>query len=228
MADPFLACQLSGIYPMDEVKEPEENLEPEVTGEEQLGEKPIWAKLENCLSGCLALIILVALPFIFWYVILPLLEVDPSPNQKTQQEIRQEALEENWNLYLDRANADGRQIQKENFELGLCPFSSDDTWSHPEEPEEVGFICGDITVPLDHHHPTGETIQIPIAIWPVYGERVSKYPLFFTHGGPGGSALEVYPSYLYPDKLGEDRDIVFIDQRGTRYAQPNLDLPRGH
>ena len=58
-------------------------------------------------------------------------------------------------------------------------------------PEEAGFICGFVTVPLFHDQPDGDTIQIPIAIWPDNANTTPiKEPIFITHGGPGGSALE--------------------------------------
>lgn len=195
------------------------------TTSDQPKEKPIWAKLENCLSGCLAVIILIALPFFFWYVILPLFEVEPDPNEKTWQEIRQEALDDNWEIFLERADSDGVILQIEKFDLALCPFTEEDNWNEDISPEEAGFICGNVTVPLDHLHPNGETIQIPIAIWPSYEDGTEPEPLVITHGGPGGSILEYAPRLLYPDRIGGKRDLVFIDQRGTQYAQPNLICP---
>lgn len=112
----------------------------------------------------------------------------------------------------------------EKFELSLCPFS-DDSWNESIYPEEAGFICGFVTVPLFHDQPDGDTIKIPIAIWPDYGKPSYLGPLFITHGGPGGSALGMYPRMFYPNRIGGQRDIVIIDQRGTRYAEPTLVCP---
>jgi len=208
---------------MDEFNEVVEGLEPINNQDDPPAEKPIWGKLENCLSGCLAFTILIFFPII----ISALLINDELPAVgNARAEIRQGALDENWQGFLDhRTYTNGAQRQAEAFELSLCPFAEDGNWNEEISPEEAGFICGYITVPLDHFQPTGETLQIPIAIWPSYEAGTQPDPLVITHGGPGASALEMYPQYFYPDKLGRERDLIFIDQRGTQYAEPSLICP---
>jgi pimeloyl-ACP methyl ester carboxylesterase len=181
------------------------------------------SKLENFLSGCLAFVILIFVPIIVFSLALWISKQNYQPS--ILENPRQDALKENAKQFLERKKATGQQILIDNFELSLCPFASSDTWHDDPGPEEAGFICGYVTVPLDHSQPGGETIQIPIAIWPSYEEDARPDPLFITHGGPGGSALEFYPSYFYPDRVGGERDLVFVDQRGTRYAEPNLICP---
>ena len=146
--------------------------------------------------------------------------------KETESEImegRQEALEENWEEYLLQAEDTNREILLRDFELTLCPFAEDETtWDEYISPEEGGMICGNVTVPLYHNHPEGETIQIPIVIWPYPEETENPDPLFIMQGGPGGSTLDIYPDWFYGNRPGGEREIVFVDQRGTRYANPSL------
>ena len=137
---------------------------------------------------------------------------------------RQEALEENWKEYLLQAEDNNREILLSNFELTLCPFAEDETtWDEYSSPEEGGMICGNVTVPLYHNQPEGETIQIPIVIWPYPEETENPDPLFIMQGGPGGSTLDIYPDWFYGNRPGGEREIVFVDQRGTRYSKPSLE-----
>ncbi|TFG47923.1 MAG: alpha/beta fold hydrolase, partial [Anaerolineales bacterium] len=138
---------------------------------------------------------------------------------------RKEILEKNWERYITRGAKWMDPYTVDDIELTLCPFSEGKTWDETISPEEAGFICGFVTVPLFHDQPDGDTIQIPIAIWPDYDNPPILKPLFITHGGPGGSALEMYPRWFYPNRIGGQRDLVFIDQRGTRYADPTLSCP---
>ena len=136
---------------------------------------------------------------------------------------REKALEENWEKYLDQAEGANRNIQLDRFELTLCPFAEDDTnWNKSVSPEEAGMICGNVTVPLYHQDPEGETIQIPVVVWPTLEETETPDPLFIMQGGPGGSTLDLYPNRFFGSRPGGEREIVFADQRGTRYADPSL------
>jgi len=193
--------------------------------DEKVESNPQRSKLENFLSGCLAFVILICVPIIIGLILSFPTDSGSTDHFLSLNRTRQDALEKNWMHYLNHAKPDWSAIIGTNFELTLCPFNSSDTWHHDTSPEEAGFICGYITVPLNHDQPEGETIQIPVAIWPSYEENTKGDPLFITHGGPGGSALEYIPSYFYPDKTDWGRDLVIIDQRGTRFAEPSLICP---
>lgn len=84
------------------------------------------------------------------------------------------------------------------------------------------FECGYVTVPEFHSDSDGRTIRIPVAILRSKVENPAPDPLFMAQGGPGGDAFEVFPILTgqKAEKLG--RDIVIFNQRGTRYAEPNL------
>ncbi len=84
------------------------------------------------------------------------------------------------------------------------------------------FECGYVNVPERHEVPDGPTIQIPVAISRTQASNAKPDPLFLAQGGPGGDAFEVFPILLATSNVWRDRDIVIFNQRGTRYAIPDL------
>jgi len=180
--------------------------------------KKAWRIVKRIFGFILPFIILFSIPVIF-FRILYIYPYESKPDN------RQEYLEENWERYITRRARWIDPYDIEDFELTLCPFRDNEGWDEDISPEEAGFICGFVTVPLFHDQPAGDTIQIPIAIWPDYENPSYLKPLFITHGGPGGSALVNYPRMFYPDRIGNQRDIIIIDQRGTRYAEPSQVCP---
>jgi pimeloyl-ACP methyl ester carboxylesterase len=145
--------------------------------------------------------------------------------KKSDLDVRQQALEDNLTKFLDRDLGYISPRGFDSFELTLCPFYETDAWGEYQSPEEAGLICGNVIVPLYHNESDKGSIKIPIAIWPDYDVEDPTDPLFVSQGGPGGSSLDVYPDMFYSYSLGGPRDVVFIDQRGTRYAEPSLVCP---
>jgi pimeloyl-ACP methyl ester carboxylesterase len=84
------------------------------------------------------------------------------------------------------------------------------------------FECGYVIVPERHENPDGPTIKIPVAISRSKAENRKPDPLFLAQGGPGGDAFEIFPILLSGSSAWQDRDIVVFNQRGTRYAVPDL------
>ena len=105
-----------------------------------------------------------------------------------------------------------------SFQLTACPFGI---------PGGVAFDCGMLTVPEDHHDPTGKQIQLAVArIYSSSGAPQAD-PLLFLAGGPGDSALVDAAAWVdYP--IRQKRDIILLDQRGTGYSQPALHCPPMH
>ena len=94
--------------------------------------------------------------------------------------------------------------------------------------------CGDVTVPLHHDDPGGKTITLAAAVVRRSGgSSPSGAPLILLQGGPGASTIDAYLDLaLAPadDPFGlaglrADRDLVLLDQRGTRYGRPALMCP---
>ncbi|MEW6239263.1 MAG: alpha/beta fold hydrolase [Chloroflexota bacterium] len=77
------------------------------------------------------------------------------------------------------------------------------------------FTCITLTVPLDHFHPDGRTIDVVFGVLPASGERKG---IFVTAtGGPGTAGLQSADSYTaaFDPSIPEHFDIVFFDQRGV-------------
>jgi pimeloyl-ACP methyl ester carboxylesterase len=87
------------------------------------------------------------------------------------------------------------------------------------------YICGFVSVPEHHAEPDGATIRLAVAIIPSFSESPAGDPFVMAQGGPGGSTIEVFSDF---EEAGEldfilfDRDIVLIEQRGTRFSEPYL------
>lgn len=87
------------------------------------------------------------------------------------------------------------------------------------------FQCGFYAVPEERDDPNSRLINIAFALAP--GDGTHSDPVFYLEGGPGGSPM-AFADFILEFGLGQaaaGRDVVFIDQRGTGYAQPNLVCP---
>jgi pimeloyl-ACP methyl ester carboxylesterase len=100
-------------------------------------------------------------------------------------------------------------------------------------PEYVSLMndmeCGYVIVPENRSKP-GATM-IKIAVMRIKAAKdTDAAPFFMLAGGPGSSIMEpLMLALLQPELLGgilETRDIVFIEQRGTRYSIPHLACPK--
>lgn len=92
-------------------------------------------------------------------------------------------------------------------------------------------LCGYVVVPAargPYGTPKGPA-TVHVAVLVLRPDTASgEDPLFLTHGGPGGSIMPVGLGAQYRDdpwltRLGETRDIVLIDQRGSGASRPLLD-----
>jgi pimeloyl-ACP methyl ester carboxylesterase len=193
--------------------------EPE-NGEKSPQKRKRWWKLTKAIMGYIIPFLIVgSLPLTIY-----LLSMNVDENESVTDE-RWKDLHRNYSQYLKRGVELGYPSADTNlFTPDICPFSyNHGNWAESVTPEKAGFICGYVTVPLYHELPEGETIKIAVAIWPTYDEPHFPDPLFITQGGPGSSTLNMYPDYLFPYRAGGERDLVYVEQRGTHYSQPNLD-----
>jgi len=91
----------------------------------------------------------------------------------------------------------------------------------------VTLECGEVAVPLYHEDPARGTIQLAVFRLRATGNDPAAEPLVMLQGGPGGSVktlVMVAASGTLQDLL-DDRDLVFIEQRGNLYSQPALVCP---
>lgn len=91
------------------------------------------------------------------------------------------------------------------LELGPCPGSS-----------VADARCGVLTVLEDRGAPDGRTIDLAIFVAPATARAPAPDPVFLLAGGPGQGAASLAPHLTAKlEALRRDRDLVFVDVRGT-------------
>jgi pimeloyl-ACP methyl ester carboxylesterase len=78
--------------------------------------------------------------------------------------------------------------------------------------------CGALHVPEDRTHPEGRYLDLDVVVVRARGPGHEPDPLFYITGGPGGAATDSdivsgVKTFLW--EINAQRDIVFLDQRGT-------------
>ena len=82
-------------------------------------------------------------------------------------------------------------------------------------------LCGQYEVYEDRHLRIGRKIALNIVVLPALSSTPAPDPLFTFAGGPGQAATEAASGYAeFFDDKRRDRDIVFVDQRGTGLSNP--------
>ena len=81
--------------------------------------------------------------------------------------------------------------------------------------------CGVLARPLDPASPAGVQIDIHYVVVPALARRKLPDPVFLLAGGPGQSAIALAPQVAQQlNRLGNRRDLVLVDQRGTGRSAP--------
>ena len=94
-------------------------------------------------------------------------------------------------------------------------------------PKREDVRAGAILVPENHNNPDGNKIQITYIVIKAKEKSTTKHPLIYFMGGPGGSTLNEGEVSSWIDwEIGNDRDIILFDQRGTGLssALPNMSM----
>jgi len=86
------------------------------------------------------------------------------------------------------------------------------------------FTCGFLTVPENRQTSGGRKIRIAVAEAKSTSPHPNPDPLVWLVGGPGGSGLAVAPTVVKAG-IAADRNIIFVDQRGTGHSDPLLGCP---
>jgi len=128
-------------------------------------------------------------------------------------------------------NDDMMDEPESNSSTGVATAGSGD-FAETDCPFDVAnrynVSCGILTVPENRTTNNGQTIEIAIAILPAGSNSAEPDPVIYLEGGPGGSALsslEAEPDAWAEYGFARNRDIIFIDQRGTGYSSPSLNCP---
>ncbi|UBF26230.1 alpha/beta hydrolase [Kovacikia minuta CCNUW1] len=90
--------------------------------------------------------------------------------------------------------------------------------------------CGYVTVPEQHAQPQGRTIQLAVVRARSTSKAPAADPLFVEQGGPGDSTIGVIVdkallAFSELPALLKSRDLIFVEERGTRYSKPFLSCP---
>lgn len=81
--------------------------------------------------------------------------------------------------------------------------------------------CGTLSRPLDPAEPAGRTLELHVAVLPALSRQPLPDPVFFLAGGPGQSAIELAgAAQRRLPRLGNRRDLVLVDLRGTGRSAP--------
>ena len=80
---------------------------------------------------------------------------------------------------------------------------------------DVAMQCGHLTVPVDYDEPGGSTYSLPYVVLPALGGTPSDEPVAFLQGGPGYSTMSIVSFFVDNLELRQDRDMIFLEQRGT-------------
>jgi len=90
-----------------------------------------------------------------------------------------------------------------------------------EVPGNVTIECGIFTTLEDYEDPNGKTIRTSVIIIHSQNGNPSNEAMLFTEGGPGYSSLSSV-WWLADSGFADHRDIVILEQRGNKYAEPSL------
>jgi pimeloyl-ACP methyl ester carboxylesterase len=81
--------------------------------------------------------------------------------------------------------------------------------------------CGTLIVPENWLTGTGRTIPVRFVVFPATSPDKAPDPVVYFAGGPGSSAIADISSWLTDlQGLNTERDLVFIEQRGTGQSNP--------
>ncbi len=89
-------------------------------------------------------------------------------------------------------------------------------------PKDEKIDCYLLGVPENRLRNNSNVIHLPIIVFRSRSATPRSDPVIFTAGGPGASSLEAFSSGK-TIRLLDERDFIVFEQRGTKYAQPNLD-----
>jgi pimeloyl-ACP methyl ester carboxylesterase len=90
-----------------------------------------------------------------------------------------------------------------------------------------GFLCGTYSVYEDREAASGRKIPLFVAVAPALTDHPKPDPIFYFEGGPGAGAAESAKYGISEfDAARQQRDLVFVDQRGTGSSY-RLDCPFG-
>lgn len=108
------------------------------------------------------------------------------------------------------------------YEARSCPKPN--IAGFPELDFPANAECGYLSVLEDRSKPEGRRIRILVTRAPAVSATPRPDPIVYLSGGPGGAgSFEV--AFMVRHGLNAERDVIFVDQRGTHHADPLLSCP---
>jgi pimeloyl-ACP methyl ester carboxylesterase len=119
------------------------------------------------------------------------------------------------------ARAADSALSTPRFESADCGFHDvDATWAR-----QNGIECGWLHVPETRGKSDSRTLKLWTAIARA-DEPSAQPPLLYLHGGPGLATVDYFFPYFPKSKtwpaLRVDRDLIYLDQRGTGRSEPTF------
>ena len=113
-------------------------------------------------------------------------------------------------------------IGRASYQTTLCPQPNIAGFPDLDFPSRVQ--CGYLTVLENRAKPDGRRIRIFVMRAPAVSATPKRDPVVYLSGGPGGAgSFEV--AFMVKHGLNADREVIFVDQRGTHRADPRLGCP---
>lgn len=109
-----------------------------------------------------------------------------------------------------------------SFQMVPCPQPNIAGFPELDFPSNVQ--CGYLTVPESRAKPDGRRIRIFVMRAPAVSATPRPDPIVYLSGGPGGAGSFEAASMM-KHGLNADREVIFVDQRGTHRAEPRLGCP---
>lgn len=116
----------------------------------------------------------------------------------------------------------GGKPGKSFYEAAPCPVPN-----FPGVPQAdlgANYSCGYLTVPENRLDPKSRTIRLLVARVKAVSDKPKPDPIVFLAGGPGGAGTLSAPGVVARG-MNADRDIIFVNQRGTVHSDPHLSCP---
>jgi pimeloyl-ACP methyl ester carboxylesterase len=102
------------------------------------------------------------------------------------------------------------------FETAPCPV---------QIPDGIKAQCGHLFVRESRVKSDGRIIKLPIVIIKSTSANPAADPVLYTAGGPGAGSLGMARGAKNLAPFTQERDFIIFEQRGTQYAEPNLQCP---
>jgi len=122
--------------------------------------------------------------------------------------------------------ADLSHAQTEPNTGGYVPIFEEVPCTQPA-PLDYAMVCGVLRVPEQRDDLTSPFIDLAVVIIRSRSLDPAPDPILYLPGGPGGSITQDAANFFLSNLLNfaRERDVIFLDQRGTGASSPRLTCP---